>query len=208
MKGLFTCVLFCFLMLPGLLSAQKGGDKDKNSGNKTGNTAASDKGKDDKKNQPASAKSNNAVSDKILAKLETMTREEKNTMTTCPMHGLHMELSDNYRANASDYRQSAEYPFAYQLNYRRHCKKCTQALEAEDKAIAKADRRDANEPTFERCTAHNETMFVNGEHRPIDFEKEPSSETPFAQAYGFKYYCKTCNKLHKAAQKSEGKNAQ
>lgn len=204
-----TLLIQCFMWLLVCVwtvnvQAQKEKDPKGNNTNKTANTGKD--GKDDKsKTQPTSAKSNTGVSEKVLANLESMSREEKNTMTTCPMHGQHMDLSDNYRANASDYRESGNYPFAYQLNYRRYCKKCTQALEAEDKAIAKADRRDADEPTFERCTRHNETMFINGEHRPMQYETSPSEETPFAQAYGFKYYCKTCNKIHKSMEKSDSK---
>jgi len=199
---LLNCIVCCLF---ALLSFDASAQKDKNE--KPPKEAKAPKGGkgDDKKAQPASAKSNNAVSARVLETLSSMTRDDKNKMTNCPLHGGHMELSDNYRANASDYRESANYPFAYQLNYRRSCKRCTQALEAEDKAIAKADRRDADEPSFVRCNLHNETMFINGEHRPMNYEKNPSEDTPHAQAYGFKYYCKTCNKVHKAQEKSAGK---
>lgn len=198
---LLVAVLVLLMATNTYAQKDNGNNKDPKT-NTTANNGNKDGGKDGKDGkgkpeEPASAKSNNEVSEKVLANLENMTREEKNTMTICPMHGTKMSLSDNYRANASDYRQSGNFPFAYQLNYRRHCPKCTASLEAEDKAIEKENQRNANEATFERCATHNESMFVNGDHRPIDYEKNPSQDCPNAAQYGFKTYCKTCTKIHK-----------
>ncbi|BDS15297.1 hypothetical protein [Aureispira anguillae] len=132
-------------------------------------------------------------------KVSKMTREEKNTATECPLHnrGKEMPLSDNYRANASDYTTCYEYPFAYQLNYRRYCKVCTKIM---------AKESGDNSPvviqnTFERCAIHNVQLKGNPDYDKVMYERNPNSDTPHAKQYWFKNYCKTCTKIVKAKSK-------
>lgn len=134
----------------------------------------------------------------ITVQLSGMTREEKNTMSRCPLHNRHMSLSDNYRADASDYTPGDDYPFAYQLNYRRYCPVCTKVMEKEAKNFEEEDKA-VNEglQTFERCPVHNSPLKGNPEQDKVDYEKNPSSDMPHAKQYLFKYYCKTCTKVHK-----------
>lgn len=134
----------------------------------------------------------------ITVQLSGMTREEKNTMSRCPLHNKHMSLSDNYRADASDYTPGDDYPFAYQLNYRRYCPVCTKTMEKEAKNFEEEDRA-VNEglQTFDRCPVHNSPLKGNPEQDKVDYEKNPSSDMPHAKQYLFKYYCKTCTKVYK-----------
>ncbi|MDX1904693.1 MAG: hypothetical protein SFU27_11085 [Thermonemataceae bacterium] len=61
--------------------------------------------------------------------LNNLTRQQKDTMTVCPLHKKIMPMSDNYRANAADIHEKTDkYPFAYHLNYRRYCKTCTKTF--------------------------------------------------------------------------------
>lgn len=134
----------------------------------------------------------------IIVQLSGMTREEKNTMSRCPLHKKHMSLSDNYRADASDFRQADDYPFAYQLNYRRYCNNCTKALDKEVKtfeAEEKAANKD-NAATFERCGIHNAPLLHNSDYDKVDYEKNPQTDMPHAKQYLFKTYCKTCTKIY------------
>ncbi|BDS15296.1 hypothetical protein [Aureispira anguillae] len=134
----------------------------------------------------------------IAVQLSGMTREEKNTMSRCPLHNKHMSLSDNYRADASDYTPGDEYPFAYQLNYRRYCASCTRIMEKEAKNFEAEDRA-ANEgkQTFERCPVHNSSLKGNPDQDKVDYEKNPSPDMPHAKQYLFKNYCKICTKVYK-----------
>ncbi len=126
-------------------------------------------------------------------RVSKMSREEKNTMNECPLHhsNREMPLSDNYRANASDYTTCYEYPFAYQLNYRRYCKTCTRIMAKESGTQMPKIARS----TFERCPVHNAQLKGNPEHDRIQYERHPDSNTPHAKQYLFKYYCKTCTKI-------------
>lgn len=126
-------------------------------------------------------------------RVSKMSREEKNTMNECPLHnGNHeMPLSDNYRANASDYTTCYEYPFAYQLNYRRYCKACTRIMSKESGTQMPKIARS----TFERCPVHNAQLKGNPDYDRIQYEREPESATPHAKQYLFKYYCKSCTKI-------------
>ncbi|BDS15298.1 hypothetical protein [Aureispira anguillae] len=154
-----------------------------------------------KKEKPAKAqtskKRNSAAA--IAVQLSSMTREEKNTMAHCPLHNKHMSLSDNYRADASDFRQSDDYPFAYQLNYRRYCHVCTKVLDKEVKAFDAEEKaaNNADGATFERCPVHNAALLKNSDYSKIDYEKSPQTEIPHAKQYLFKNYCKTCTKIYK-----------
>ncbi|MCP4442559.1 MAG: hypothetical protein GY810_26935 [Aureispira sp.] len=156
------------------------------------------KDKEAKKLAKQQAKANGTGGNSALASgVASLSREEKNTMKVCPLHNKHMPLSDNYRANASDFRQSEEYPFAYQLNYRRYCKTCTSTLEKEEKAFEKEEKRNANKGSFARCEVHNQTMKINGDHSSLNYERNPASDIPHAKQYLFKEYCKTCTKIYK-----------
>lgn len=165
----------------------------------TGKTDPKANGKTDSK---ATAKAN---ADARLASINGLSRDEKNTMTKCPLHGSHMPLSDNYRANASDFSESEGHPFAKQLNYRRYCPKCTNVLIKEERAARKREQEMRCSETFGRCGIHNVQLTCNPDYSPMDYEKVPNQEFPSAQQYKFKYQCKTCTKLHEKAQKDKEK---
>ena len=116
-----------------------------------------------------------------------------------------MPLSDNYRANASDFSESEGHPFAKQLNYRRYCPKCTNVLIKEERAARKREQEMRCNETFGRCGIHNVQLTCNPDYSPMDYEKFPNQEFPSAQQYKFKYQCKTCTKLHEKAQKDKEK---
>lgn len=179
-------VLSLLIISSTMVAAQKGKNK-----NNTKEKPA--------KSQPVKVNSKGASKEGIMAQLSGMNREEKNTMSRCPLHNKRMSLSDNYRADASDFRVSDGYPFAYQLNYRRYCPVCTKALEKEEKSF-EAEEKAANkggEATFERCELHGATLVKNGDHDPLNSEKSPQSDMPHAKQYLFKTYCKTCTKVYK-----------
>lgn len=172
-------VLICFISNTGITTAQKA----------TKNPLSA-------KVKPAK-KGNSAAA--ISVQLSGMTREEKNTMARCPLHNKRMGLSDNYRADASDFRQSDGYPFAYQLNYRRYCNTCTKVLDKEVKNFD-AEERAANQAdgaTFKRCPIHSAPLLKNGNYDKIDYEKNPQEDMPYAKQYLFKNYCNTCTKVYR-----------
>ena len=153
-----------------------------------------------KEKKAKAAKDGNA-SATIVAQVSGLNREEKNTMTRCPIHSKHMSLSDNYRANASDYTLGDEYPFAYQLNYRRYCNKCTRVMSKEAQFFEAQDRSaNGGKATFERCGLHNKSLVGNPDFDKIDYEKNPSADMPHAKQYLFKNYCKVCSKVYKIQQ--------
>jgi uncharacterized Zn finger protein (UPF0148 family) len=143
--------------------------------------------------------------------LAQLSREEKNTMTTCPLHSKRMNLSENYRANASDFRQSEDYPFAYQLNYRRFCPICTKTLSKEEARFNKQDRSVGGKATFERCEVHNEYMKTNAEFSSVNSTSDRNREKDIihAKQYRGRLYCKSCSKIYsirakdKAAEEKE-----
>jgi|GEM_PF-2562022 len=158
----------------------------------------------DKDAKPAKVKPAKNSSAAIIVQLSEMNREEKNTMSHCPLHNKHMSLSDNYRADASDFRQSDEYPFAYQLNYRRYCKVCTKILDKEERGFEEEERlANSGKATFERCPVHNASLVSNPDYDKVDYEKNPSTDAPHARQYLFKNYCKICTKVHKINLKNE-----
>lgn len=153
---------FFLLLCIGLISptfAQKG----KNTSKETGK----------EKKEPKDKESTNSKAAKYSV-LDQLTREEKNTMVKCPLHGSHMPLSDNYSASAGDSHQSGAYPFAYQLNYRRFCKKCTRAFTKEKKASEREAKRSASVTSLERCTVYDEILLKNGERFSMNYAKQTS----------------------------------
>lgn len=143
------------------------------------------------------AKSGNSI-EAIKMQLSSKTREEKNTMDRCPLHNKRMPLSDNYRADASDYTPGDDYPFAYQLNYRRYCNACTRVMDKEAKNMKKEDQEQRKgEVTFDRCEVHNAPLKGNPDYNNKDVEDNPSSDMPHARQYQFKNYCKICTKVYK-----------
>jgi hypothetical protein len=163
-------------------------------------TAAQKEKKERKEKEPKKvqvAKSGNSTA-AIMVQLSSTTREEKNTMDRCPLHNKRMSLSDNYRADASDYTPGDEYPFAYQLNYRRYCPVCTRVMDKEAKDFEAEDKAANKETaTFERCELHGTPLKGNPEYDKTDFEKNPEATMPHAKQYLFKNYCKVCTKVHK-----------
>lgn len=132
---------------------------------------------------------------KTVYRVSKLSREEKNTMTTCPLHNTSQEmpLSDNYRANASDYTTCYEYPFAYQLNYRRYCRVCTRIMSKESNTQMPRIARSSS--TYQRCEVHNTNLKGNPDYDRIQYERKPAGNTPHARQYLFRYYCKTCTKI-------------
>lgn len=118
-----------------------------------------------------------------------------------------MSLSDNYRANASDFRQSADYPFAYQLNYRRYCKICTRILTKEVKSFAKQESSRGNRATMDRCDIHNEFMKTNPEFSSVNSvsDSDRANAMPNAKQYRGRLYCKTCSKVYSIREKNKRK---
>lgn len=139
--------------------------------------------------------------------IANLSREEKNTMAKCPLHSKKMKLSDNYRANASDYRQSEDYPFAYQLNYRRYCKVCTKTLNKEEKFFSKQERSQGGKATMERCIVHNQFMKTNPEFSSVNSTGDSDREQDVrnAKQYKGRYYCKTCSKIYSIRYKQQKK---
>jgi hypothetical protein len=134
----------------------------------------------------------------IAASISGMNRSEKNSMTKCPLHNKHMGLSDNYRADASDYTSGDDYPFAYELNYRRYCNSCTRVMEKESKNILEVDkvshRRDKH--VLEHCKVHDSPLKLNSDQDKVDYEHTPSPDMPHAKQYMFREYCKVCTKVY------------
>ncbi len=155
--------------------------------------------------KPASSKANSPAA--VAVQLSGMSREEKNTMTRCPLHGKHMELSDNYRADASDYTTAEGYPFAYQLNYRRYCKVCTKVMNKDEKQYSeKVKARNGKGATFERCEVHNAQLNNNPDYDPQNKEGNPNmQEMPHARQYHYSTYCKICTKVNRIQEKTEQK---
>lgn len=158
------------------------------------------KAKPNKKKEPKRVKvtkSGNSPA-AIKMQLSSKTREEKNTMDRCPLHNRRLPLSDNYRADASDYTPGDNYPFAYQLNYRRYCPVCTRIMDKEAKAEEKeAKEQMKGEATFGRCPLHNVQLKGNPDYDSKNFEAQPDERMPHARQYRFKNYCKVCTKIHK-----------
>lgn len=134
---------------------------------------------------------------KTVYKVSKLSREEKNTIASCPLHNSNREmpLSDSYRANASDYTTCYEYPFAYQLNYRRYCKVCTRIMSKDSNTqLPRITRTSA---TFQRCEVHNTPLKGNPDYDRIQYERNPAGTSPHARQYLYKYFCKTCTKTVK-----------
>lgn len=142
----------------------------------------------------AQAVQTNETYAEAVYRISKMSREEKNTMVQCPLHFKgDMPMSDNYRANASDYTTCYEYPFAYQLNYRRFCKICTKIMSKESGDAAPV----ITKATFERCGVHNNGLKGNPDYDNVHYEKKPAADTPHAKQYLFKNYCTICTKIYK-----------
>lgn len=132
----------------------------------------------------------------IAAQVSSLNREEKNAMIRCPLHNKHMSISDNYRANASDYTESDNYPFAYQLNYRRYCTKCTKIMQREAHIFDVEPGMIA-----EKCILHNQILKNNSDWDKFEKEENPSVEMPHAKQYLQQYYCTVCTKVYKIQNK-------
>lgn len=187
-----------FVAMPNDAIAQKKNNKQKTSA-PSNNKKSTDKSGD--KKTPKAEK----VAETTGNDYSGLTREEKNTMTVCPEHGKRMSLSDNYRANASDAHESGGHPFAKQLNYRRACTACTKAMIKEEKEAKKKQNPNAGKATFERCIVHNQTLYISQEYSAMNYEKFPDENTPNAQQYKFKTYCKSCTKALDKVQKADDK---
>ncbi len=205
------------LLLPNTAEAQKDKNGDKKETTKKEPKAAKEpktaskepkpeKGGGDKPKTEKTAKAGPKVVSNTGTDYTGLSREEKNTMTKCPMHGKKMSLSDNYRSNASDYHESEGYPFARQLNYRRACSHCTKAMIKEEKAAKKLKNKNAGEATFERCEIHNQTLYISDNYHAIDYERYPDENSPHAKQYKYKTHCAACTKAYDRANKSKEKD--
>lgn len=132
----------------------------------------------------------------VSNKIGSLSREEKNEMITCPLHHKHMSISDNFRAGASDFTESDHYPFAYQLNYRRYCSKCTKIMQKEAHIFD-------IEPGMvaEKCILHNKLLKLNPDWQKYENDNKPAYSTPHAKQYLHQYYCPICTKVHKIENK-------
>ncbi len=189
-------LLLCFLLCGVDSFAQKPKEKDPKT---TGKTT-----KPKTKKELAAIKAANEEAK--LAGINEMSREEKNTLVVCPVHRKRMSLSDNYRANASDFSLSEGHPFAKQLNYRRCCDKCTKVMIKEEREALKAQKQKDKGATFQRCEVHNVPLELSGDYSATSYEKFPDTEMPHAKQYKFKTYCKTCTKLHEQKNKAPKAN--
>lgn len=127
--------------------------------------------------------------------------EQRAQMKTCPVHGKHMSLNRDYKANADTVRQLADYPFAKQFNFRRYCNKCTRVLHKEVKRFEREVRRDnkSSSGSFERCVVHNEQMKPNPDFSAVNSvrDEDTSKKYPNAQQYRHRLYCTLCTKAMK-----------
>ena len=131
--------------------------------------------------------------------IANLTREEKNTMTVCPLYGTKMKLNENYRANASDFRDCYDYPFAKQLHYRRYCPKCTNVLHKEEKRFKKEERAGGGKATMERCELYGDFMKTNPDFSSVNSVPDSDRDEDMinAKQYQGRYYCETCSKLYR-----------
>lgn len=157
---------------------------------KKGTTTKKHKTSTHKKVKPA-AKENKKTT--LSAQLDKMSRDERNTLSKCPLHQKQMFLSDNFEADASNSAPSASSPFAYQLNYRRYCSACTRIQKKEIKVSHKTD----NTTDAKHCPVHKTALVGNPDYDRTDFEKKPLGEIPHAKQYRLKNYCKVCTKVYK-----------
>ncbi|MCH2044636.1 MAG: hypothetical protein MK212_11010 [Saprospiraceae bacterium] len=136
-----------------------------------------------------------------------LSRKEKNTMTVCPLYGTRMKLNENYRANATDFRDCYNYPFAQQLHYRRYCPKCTKALHQEEKRFEREERAGQGKATMERCELYGDFMKTNPEFSSVNSvpDSERDKDMINAKQYKGRLYCKICSKLYSDRQKEKEK---
>lgn len=167
------------LFLPSSIIAQKKGTTTKKAKTST-----------QTKVKPAAKENKKAL---LTAQLDKMSRDERNTLSKCPLHQKQMFLSDNFEADASSSAPSVSSPFAYQLNYRRYCSACTRIQKKETKVSAKTDDiTDSN-----HCSVHKVALVENPDYDRTNFEKKPFGEMPHAKQYRLKNYCKVCTKVYK-----------
>lgn len=167
------------LLLPSLSIAQKKGISAKKPKSSTTTTV-----------KPAKKENKKIM---LTAQLDKMSREERNTLSKCPLHQKQMFLSDNFEADASNSTPSVSSPFAYQLNYRRYCNACTRIQKKETKVSSKT-KEVSND---KHCSVHKTTLVANPDYNRTDFEKKPFEEMPHAKQYRLKNYCKVCTKVYK-----------
>ncbi len=176
----------------------------------TNSTLAQKRGKKKKKKAKTTktTANKNGSDAAIMVRLSEMSREEKNTMSDCPLHKKHMSLSDNYRADASDFTISENTPFAYQLNYRRYCNVCTRIMDKEEQDYKdKVAAHNSQGATFERCEVHNQQLNTNPDFNAVNVESNPNTTLmPHARQYRFSTYCKVCTKIFKIEEKSQATN--
>jgi hypothetical protein len=190
MRASLLILLWIGILCASPVFAQKGKDPKKGGNEEPAKT--NPKNQPPKNTDPKSQDNKDAR----LANLGKLSRDEKNTMTRCPLHGNHMPLSEEYRANASDFSESEEHPFAKQLNYRRYCSKCTGVMVKEEKEARKLEKEFRCKETFARCEIHNVPIICNPDFNPNDTELRPDKDFPHAKQYKSKGQCKTCSKLY------------
>lgn len=170
------------LLLPNDLTAQKKGNNTK----KTTTTSKT-------KVKPAPKENKQTV---IISQLDKMSRDEKNTLSKCPLHRKQMSISDNFEADVSSNPPVVNYPFAYQLNYRRYCDACTRI----QKRAVRLDKKQGNTESFsdsDHCAVHKTTLANNPDYNKNDHAHKTIAEMPHAKQYRLKKYCKVCTKIYK-----------
>lgn len=141
------------------------------------------------------------------AAIAALSRDEKNAMKQCPLHKKHMSLSDNFLSTATDEENTQNYPFAYQLHYRRHCPVCTKIMDKAAKSSANAAKKAGNKPTNEKCTVHNQPLYTNPEYNSVSAvkDKDRRKTAVNAKQYKGRVYCKTCSKVLDIYEKEKNK---
>jgi len=167
----------------------------------TPSMAQDNKNNKEAKVKPISRKVNSKEA--IVAQLSGMTREDKNSLSTCPLHNKSMKLSDNYRADGSKFEPGDNYPFAYQLNYRRYCPVCTRVMSKEGADVVQEEAAEKTKGGVLKCKVHKKKLQSNPAYNPDDYETNPNkTEMPHARQYRFARYCKICSKVYKIQEKA------
>ena len=203
-KHLWLFLFVCLMATSSSVMAQKASKEDtKEPKEKKVRKKKEPKEPKEKKEKRVKPSKHSESPEALSARLSTMDRDEKNSVANCPLHNRHMSLSDNYRADASEYEPGEHYPFAYQLNYRRYCNACTRIMAKEAKVTAaEVDEFNKHRAVYERCDLHNDKLLHNPDQDKVDYERSPAADMPHAKQYLLKDYCNTCTKVYKIQMKN------
>jgi hypothetical protein len=128
-------------------------------------------------------------------------------MSQCPLHKKHMSLSDNFLSTATNQENTADFPFAYQLHYRRYCPICTNIMEKDTKDRALAAKKAGDKATSEKCVVHSIPLYTNPDYDSVNAikDKDRRKTAINAKQYKGRVYCKTCSKVLDIYEKEKNK---